>query len=353
MPVPLSVPRKSRKFVPSIPPSRVFSHGGVQLHQGDALALYPTWPAPVCIISDGGYGVGGFPGDPMEPSGLRAWYEPHVKAWSSFATPMTTLWFWNTEVGWANVHPLLVEHGWEYVGCNIWDKGIAHVAGNVNSKTIRRFPVVTEVCAQYVRPPRFTVSGRDVLMKEWLRYEWQRSGLPLSATNAACGVKNAATRKYFTQCHLWYFPPPDAFEKLAAYANEHGNQLGRPYFSLDGNRSLTGEEWAGMRSKFSLLEMGVTNVWHDPAIRGEERVKTTDGVIHLNQKPIRLIDRLIAASTERGDVVWEPFGGLCTAAVVAARIGRACYSAEILPDYYNVAIDRLKGDRVPLRAVES
>lgn len=352
MPARLSVPLKSRHFVPAAPTARVYRTRLVTIHQGDALDLYAEWPSPVVIVSDGGYGVGGFPGDPPQPDGLPDWYRLHVEAWSKYATPRTTLWFWNTEVGWANIHPLLVANGWEYVSCCVWDKGIGHIAGNVNSKTIRRFPVVTEVCAHYIMRARFAVSGRLVSMKEWLRYEWLRSGLPLSTTNAACGVRNAATRKYFTQCHLWYFPPPDAFEQLVAYANEHGNPLGRPYFSLDGQKSIAGAEWARMRSKFQLHEsMGVTNVWHEPANRGAERVKTKDGVLHLNQKPIKLIERIVTASSDPGDVVWEPFGGLCTAALVAARTGRRGFAAEILPDYYKVAIERLQAERSRLKAV--
>ena len=70
-------------------------------------------------------------------------------------TSATTLWFWNTEVGWATVHPLLVANGWDYVQVITWDKGVAHIAGNVNGKTIRRFPVATEVCVFYQR--RFEV----------------------------------------------------------------------------------------------------------------------------------------------------------------------------------------------------
>lgn len=44
------------------------------------------------------------------------------------------------------VHPLLARHGFEYEQTIVWDKGVAHIAGNVNGATIRRFPVVTEVC---------------------------------------------------------------------------------------------------------------------------------------------------------------------------------------------------------------
>jgi site-specific DNA-methyltransferase (adenine-specific) len=66
-------------------------------------------------------------------------------------------------------------------------------------------------------------------MQEWLRHEWQRTGLPLSKTNEICGVKNAATRKYFTNCRLWYYPPSDAFEKIAEYSNKFGAENGKPF----------------------------------------------------------------------------------------------------------------------------
>jgi site-specific DNA-methyltransferase (adenine-specific) len=153
------------------------------LHRGDALDAYRHWPAPVAIISDGAYGVRGFHGDTVGTGGLATWYRPHVQAWSQYSTAATTLWFWNTEVGWATVHPLITAAGWEYVQVITWDKGVAHIAGNVNGKTIRRFPVVTEVCAFYQR--RFEVCGADGPMpvQQWIRHEWRRAGLPLAKAN--------------------------------------------------------------------------------------------------------------------------------------------------------------------------
>jgi hypothetical protein len=259
------------------------------------------------------------------------------------ALPSTTLWFWGTELGWATVHSLLVDHGWEYRACHIWNKGVAHIAGNVNSKTIRRFPVVTEVCVQYVRVVKLqTGDGLHLPMPEWLRHEWVRSGLPLYLTNEACGVKNAATRKYFTQDHLWYFPPPAMMERLAAYANERGKQTDFPYFSLDGENRMTSDEWAKYRAKWNHTH-AVTNVWIEPAVRGSERLK--DGgskVIHSNQKPLSLIERILKASSDPDDVVWETFGGLCTVAIAALRTKRRCYSAEMDPDFFELAKQRLE-----------
>ncbi len=325
---------------PDAAPASSCHHLGATLHHGDFLQVSEDWPAPTVIIADGPYGVGSFPGDPDSHAALPDWYRPHIVRWSERALPETTLWFWNTEIGWASVHPVLAEHGWEYRSCHIWDKGIGHIAGNANSKTLRRFPVVTEVCAQYVRKVTIGVNGNAMGIKQWLRSEWERSKLPLYKANAACGVKNAATRKYLTKCRLWYFPPPDAFELLAAYANQYGRPEGRPYYSLDGIRPATAREWERMRAKFH-CDIGITNVWREPAVRGEERLKRACKCVHMNQKPVRLLEQIIRASSDSGDVVWEPFGGLCSAAIAAVNAGRRCHSAEILPEYYAAARQRL------------
>ncbi len=317
----------------------VFRADGVQLHLGDSLALYGSWERPETIVSDGAYGVLGFEGDTSDHLELPGWYEPHVKAWAAAATPRTTLWFWNSEIGWAAAHPILERHGWRYVNCNTWNKGLRHVAGNVNTRTIRRFPVVTEVCVQYIREA--DVGGLP--LKRWLLNEWKRAGLPLQRANEACGVKDAAVRKYFDQGHLWYFPPASAMQSLSDHANEHGRPEGRPYFSLDGKRPVTGAEWEHMRARFSCPH-GVTNVWDRPPIRGAERIKTEAGrAVHLNQKPLDLMARIIEASTEPGDVIWEPFGGLFTGSLAAYQLGRRAFGAEMDSTYFQYGVRRFPG----------
>ena len=316
---------------------------GIQLDLADAADRYALWPAPTVIVSDGPYGLAQFPGDPPTPQGLAEWYAPHVAAWSRSSLPETTLWFWCTEIGWATVHPVLALHGWMYRALHVWDKGVGHIAGNVNGKTIRGFPVVTEVCAQYVREVRLpTYDGQFLPLREWLRAEWVRSGLPLSKTNEACGVRNAATRKYFTQDHLWYFPPPEMMERLAAYANRHGYPTDRPYFSVNGKEYLTAAQWARMRAKWNHTH-GVTNVWSEPAIRGAERIKDERAkCVHANQKPLNLIERTLLACSDPDDVVWEPFGGLCSVAIASLRTGRRCFSAEVNANFYKLAKIRLE-----------
>lgn len=314
------------------------------LFSGDVLDAYARWSTPTTIISDGAYGVGGFPGDPRTVNALPEWYRPHIEAWSAAADPATTLWFWGTELSWATVHPELDKNGWEYVQTIVWDKGVGHLAGKINSNTIRSFPVVTEVCAFYHR--RFN-QGK-LTAQEWLRTEWARSGLPLKLSNEACGVTNAASRKYLTKDSMWYFPPGDMIERMAAYCDANGNPENRPYFAMGETdkkrmKSVTADEWDALRYRWTHLH-GVTNVWSRPPLRGKERFTNGSKSVHLNQKPIEFMERIISAVTELGDTVWEPFGGLCTASVAASRMGRKALCAEANPYYALLAKKRIAQD---------
>lgn len=325
------------------------------LHRGDVLDAYGHWPQPDCLMIDGPYGIGGFFGDPRTPESLAAWYRPHIEAWAKSAKLSSTLWFWGTEIGWATVHPVLAEFGWEYVQAIHWNKGIGHVAGNVNGKTIRRFPIANEIVVFYARRMEFSTPEGVVSAREWLLGEWLRSGLPRRLANDACGVKNAATRKYFDQGWLWYPPPAQQMQMLVDYANEHGDPDGQPYYSIDRVSPITGAEWEGLRYRWNHIH-GITNMWQHPALRSRERVKNKTGIrnaprvynpkagvasAHLNQKPIKFMRRILNACTSEGDVLWEPFGGLCSASVAAIEMGRVPYAAEIDEHFADLATDRL------------
>ncbi|MCL4252639.1 MAG: site-specific DNA-methyltransferase [Anaerolineae bacterium] len=318
-----------------------FDSQGLHLFNQDVCDIYTQWDAPTVIISDGPYGIGGYKGDPLSHQALPQFYEPHIAIWSQMAMPFTTLWFWNTEIGWATVHPLLEKYGWEYRTCNVWNKGMAHIAGNTNTQVIRKLPVVTEVCVHYVRKVEIPVYHQIMTLQQWLRYEWERTGIPIGKTNAVCGVKNAATRKYFTKDHLWYFPPVEAFEKLVAYANTYGITDERPFFSLDGIKPLSGQEWEQMRAKF-YCPIGITNVWNEPPLAGKERLKNGSKAVHLNQKPLKIIRNLIQMSSDENDIIWEPFGGLFTGAVASHELKRRYFGAEIDEQIYQLGLERLQ-----------
>jgi site-specific DNA-methyltransferase (adenine-specific) len=186
-----------------------------------------------------------------------------------------------------------------------------------------------------------TATGESLPIKAWLRAEWQRTGLPFKLTNEAAGVGNAASRKYFTADDLWYLPPPEMLERIAQYANQHGRPTTQPYFSLDGQSLVTAAQWSGLRAKWH-HQHGVTNVWTTPPTSGVERIKAETGkALHPNQKPLALMDLIIQASSDIGDVIWEPFGGLCSGVLAATRLGRIGYAAEINSEFYQAAGKRL------------
>jgi len=340
--IPVSTVGRNRNFSEKNVPfmDRFFSKANVHLFCADSLKLYQTWEKPTVIVSDGGYGILGFQGDTADHQSLLDWYEPHIAQWSKYAQPNTTLWFWNSEIGWAAVHQILEKYGWEYINCNVWNKGLGHIAGNVNTTKIRRFPVVSELCVQYA----FKAKINGLSIQEWLRNEWKRTGLPFRLANEACGVKDAATRKYFDSGHLWYFPPTEMFEKIATYANKYGKKEMKPYFSIDGINQVSSEQWNNMRYKFRCPH-GFTNVWERSALSGKERVKSPidkKKAAHLNQKPLDLMRLIIEASSDVNDVIWEPFGGLFSASLAASLNNRKAYSAEIDPAYYSLGVIRFE-----------
>jgi site-specific DNA-methyltransferase (adenine-specific) len=165
----------------------------------------------------------------------------------------------------------------------------------------------------------------------------------MAKANEACGVANAATRKYLTQCHLWYFPPPDAMVRMARYCTRFGGKTSRPYFSLDGDTPLTEEAWSRLRAKWNHTH-GVSNVWREPAVHGQERIRGANGYLHANQKPLALMRRQILSCTDENDVVWEPFGGLCSASVAALHARRRSFAAEMDSQFFSVAASRLRDE---------
>ena len=130
---------------------------------------------------------------------------------------------------------------------------------------------------------------------------------------------------------------------MAAYCTRFGVPTDRPYFSLDGVTPVTEAAWAKLRAKWNHAH-GVSNVWREPAVHGQERIRGANGYLHVNQKPLTLLRRQILSCTDTEDVVWEPFGGLCSASVAALQTQRRAFAAEINSEYFAVAAARLQDE---------
>ena len=65
------------------------------------------------------------------------------------------------------------------------------------------------------------------------------------------------------------------------------------------------------------------SVWRFSVCSGAERIKDDDGnKLHSTQKPLEMLQRIIAISSDVGDVVLDPFGGTMTTGVAAKMYGR-------------------------------
>ena len=81
--------------------------------------------------------------------------------------------------------------------------------------------------------------------------------------------------------------------------------------------------------------------WTLPICNGKERLKKNGKKIHSTQKPESLLHRIILATTNKGDTIFDPFLGTGTTAVVAKKLGRNFYGIEKDKKYFKAAQDRI------------
>ena len=81
--------------------------------------------------------------------------------------------------------------------------------------------------------------------------------------------------------------------------------------------------------------------WVMPICNGKERLKKNGKKVHSTQKPEALLHRIILASTNQGDFIFDPFLGTGTTAVVAKKLGRKFYGIEKDKKYFEVARERI------------
>lgn len=79
------------------------------------------------------------------------------------------------------------------------------------------------------------------------------------------------------------------------------------------------------------------NVWYFPRVR----YRMPEYEKHPSQKPEVLLERIIAASSNQGDFVLDPFAGTFTTCAVAKRMGRASIGIEIQEDYVKIGLRRV------------
>ena len=98
----------------------------------------------------------------------------------------------------------------------------------------------------------------------------------------------------------------------------------------DGRKFVLSDAGSGNRVKRFLVDAmaygrPISNVWIIDKVNNSSKEYTG----FKTQKPLALLDRIIQASSNQGDVVFDPFCGCATACVVAEKLGRQWIGVDL------------------------
>ena len=154
------------------------------------------------------------------------------------------------------------------------------------------------------------------------RITWERE----KGRGAKANWKNCSEDIWFATASNDYYFNVEAVKLKRRVIAPYTNQNGKP---KDWNKTDEGN--------FRLTHP--SNLWTDISVPFWSMPENTD---HPTQKPEKLIAKLILASSQEGDVVFDPFLGSGTTSVVAKKLGRRFFGVEIDEAYCCLAEKRLK-----------
>lgn len=209
--------------------------------------------------------------------------------------------------------PYLEDLGLELRQQIILDKGLRAVSGRATRK-YKIFPNVTESIL-------FIVKDNKKFVKPFLKEKQVALKLSAKEINEALGVKSNGGGMWsiYTGNNVCeQFPTKELWEKLSQIL-----QFDLPYKKV---------------AQTFNPQMGYTDVWTDIDFYKEKH-------LHPTQKPLKLMRRLICASSNEGDIVLDPFSGVGSTQISCIQLNRHYIGIELDKDYYQIGINRIKNER--------
>ena len=140
--------------------------------------------------------------------------------------------------------------------------------------------------------------------------------------------------------YTWNDPKTQTAERIVKKWKKYASQNG--YISKE--KMLEANEFSAYKSNrtgFNCFTTDERDWWIDIPVVGRGYSKETKFGKHQWQKPIKLIEKIIKASSNKNDTILDPFLGSGTTSVVAERLGRNSIGIEISPEYCEIAYQRL------------
>lgn len=209
-----------------------------------------------------------------------------------------------------HLHKDIAELGFEFRQQIVIDKGMRSMGGRA-TKGYKMFPNVTESLLYFIYDSK-------PFIKDFLKKRQKELGLTALDINKRLDVKvngGGVWSLYTGNNILAQVPTREMWEKLQKVL-----KFDLPY-----------EEVGYVFN----IEMGVTDVWNDIDFYKEERH-------HPTQKPVKLIERIIKASSQEGMTVLDPFMGCGSTALACMNLNRNYVGIELEEEYVRVAQERVK-----------
>jgi DNA modification methylase len=131
----------------------------------------------------------------------------------------------------------------------------------------------------------------------------------------------------------WDMPTPETYQQLINIYQIDKWPNFREYEDLRREYEDLRREYEDLRYTHN-LDRNHKNVWRYPS-------KNT-GLYHPTEKPMSIIVRIIGASSNKGDIILDPFLGSGTTAIAAHNTGRFFIGIEKEPKYVEIARKRLE-----------
>lgn len=184
----------------------------------------------------------------------------------------------------------IIDLGFNFRQQIIIDKGIKAIGGRA-TKNYKMFPNVTESLL-------FFIYNSRPFIKQFLKQRQKELGLTALEINKRLGVKSnggGMWSLYTGNNILAQVPTREMWEKLQDVL-----EFNYPYEDISATFNI---------------EMGVTDVWNDIDFYEEKR-------LHPTQKPVKLIERIIRASSQENMIVLDPFMGSGSTAIACLNLNR-------------------------------
>jgi len=157
------------------------------------------------------------------------------------------------------------------------------------------------------------------------------------------------TAFYFLQEIVWNYEAGVASKKVLSPRNEkllwYVKTQDNYIFNLDNIRDKNVKypnQKKNGKLRCNTIGKNPSNVWQIAKVTSGKNRRSKERTSHPAQTPIDLLERVVLAGSNKGDVVFDPFMGSGSTAITALKTGRKVVGFEIDKGYCEMIADRVE-----------